>query len=77
MIKVTIVRHYRNSETLRQLELSELVSTIQSCESFRGGYQEDEGSFIKIGQILNRPDYKFESQRKNTGWVYWMKNKSK
>ena len=32
MAKITIVRNYRNKETLRTLELSEAVRSIQSCE---------------------------------------------
>ena len=32
MIKITIVKNYRNTETLRVLELSEVVRSIQSCE---------------------------------------------
>ena len=32
MTRITIVKNYRNSETLRCLELSEVVRMIQSCE---------------------------------------------
>ena len=64
-----------NPENGEWLSLKAISARLK--KAFRGGYQEDEGSFIKIGQILNRPDYKFESQRKNTGWLYWMKNKTK
>ena len=32
MIKITIVKNYRNTKTLRVLELSEVVRSIQSCE---------------------------------------------
>ena len=32
MTKVTIVKNYRNMETLKVLELSEVVRLIQSCE---------------------------------------------
>ena len=36
MTKVTLIKSYRKTETLRQLELQEVVSAIQS-----GQYQED------------------------------------
>ena len=34
MIKVTIVKNYRNMETLRVVELSEVVRLVQSCEYY-------------------------------------------
>ena len=40
---------------------------------FRGAYSEDEGSYVRIGNYLSRPEYKFESQRKTSGMVYWVK----
>ena len=40
---------------------------------FRGTYSEDEGSYVRIGNYLSRPEYKFESQRKTSGMVYWVK----
>lgn len=32
MAKVTILKNYRNTETLRQLELSDVVRSIQTCQ---------------------------------------------
>ena len=32
MTKVTIVKNYRNAETLKVFELSEVISMIQKCE---------------------------------------------
>jgi predicted P-loop ATPase len=43
--------------------------------AFRGAYQPDEGSLVKIGQYLSRPEYKFESVRRNNGWCYWVRVK--
>ena len=40
---------------------------------FRGAYSEDEGSYVRIGNFLSRPEYKFESYRKTSGMVYWVK----
>ena len=34
MSKVTIVKNYRNMETLKALELSEVVRLIQTCEYY-------------------------------------------
>ena len=42
---------------------------------FKGAYTEDEGSYIKIGNYLNRPEYQFESDRKSFGMVYWVKER--
>jgi predicted P-loop ATPase len=37
------------------------------------GYKEDAGSFHKIGNYLNRPEYKFQSKRVTSGTIYWVK----
>ena len=42
---------------------------------FKAAYSEDEGSYIKIGNFLNRPEHKFESDRKSSGMVYWVKER--
>ena len=55
------------------LSLKEISARLK--KAYRGGYQEDEGSFIKIGQVLSRPEYQFESERKTRGWIYWVKEK--
>lgn len=39
------------------------------------GYKEDDTSFQKIGGILSRPDYKFESKRSSHGMLYFVKLK--
>ena len=44
-------------------------------KAFKSAYQEDEGCYIKIGNFLNRPEYKFERDRKKSGKVYWMKER--
>ena len=38
-------------------------------------YTEDDGSYIRIGNYLNRPECKFESDRKSSGMVYWVKER--
>ena len=37
------------------------------------GYKEDEGTFRKIGNYLNRPEYKFLSKHTTSGILYWVK----
>ena len=44
-------------------------------EVFKGAYVEDGGCYIRIGNFLSRPEYKFESDRKASGMVYWVKEK--
>lgn len=61
MTKITIVKNYRGKETLRVTELEEVVRFIQTS-----AYAE--------GQFLSRPEYKFESARKTSGWFYWWRS---
>ena len=44
-------------------------------DAFKGAYKPDEGTLVKIGQFLSRPEYKFESDRKSRGWSYWVKDR--
>ena len=62
-----------NPEGGKWLSVKEISARLK--QTFRGGYQEDAGSLVKIGQFLSRPDYKFESERKTAGWQYWVKEK--
>ena len=55
------------------LSLKEISARLK--QAFKGTYQPDEGTFIKIGQFLSRPEYKFESERRTAGWVYWVKER--
>jgi hypothetical protein len=36
-------------------------------------YKEEEGTFVKIGSYLNRPEYKFQSKHTMSGTQYWIK----
>ena len=56
------------------LSVKEISARLK--QSFKGIYQPDEGTFIKIGQFLSRPEYKFESERKTSGCVYWVKERA-
>ena len=55
------------------LSLKEISARLKQV--FKGGYKEDQGAFIKIGQFLSRPEYRFESERKTSGWYYWVKER--
>ena len=41
-------------------------------EHFKG-YKEEENSLVKIGNFLNRPEYKFKSMHTRNGAMYWVK----
>jgi len=36
------------------------------------GYKEEPDTFRKIGNYLNRPEYKFLSKHTNAGALYWV-----
>ena len=55
------------------LSLKDISARLK--KAFKSGYKEDEGSFIKIGNYLSRPEYKFENRRKTSGFEYWVKEK--
>ena len=55
------------------LSLKDISARLKKV--FRGAYVEDEGCYIKIGNFLSRPEYKFESERKSSGMVYWVKER--
>ncbi len=55
------------------MTLKEISARLKAV--YRSAYAEDESSYVKIGHHLNRPEYKFESDRKATGMVYWVKER--
>ena len=62
-----------NPENGQWLSVKEISDRLK--QAFKGAYQPDEGSLVKIGQCLNRPEYRFESERKTHGWVHWVKER--
>ncbi len=54
------------------MSLKDLSALLKS--KFKG-YKEDTGSFQKIGNYLNRPEYKFQCKHTMTGNFYWVKVK--
>jgi predicted P-loop ATPase len=63
-----------NPDHGKWLSVKEISDRLK--QSFKGAYQPDEGTLVRIGQFLSRPEYHFESERKTRGWVYWVKEKS-
>jgi hypothetical protein len=66
---MSIVQRPRDGEEGTWLSLQELSALLR--KHFKG-YQEDPGSFHKIGNYLNRPEYKFKSRRSHKGTLYWV-----
>ena len=58
------------SEEGQWMSLKDLSALLKS--KFKG-YKEDTGSFQKIGNYLNRPEYKFQSKHTTGGNFYWVK----
>jgi hypothetical protein len=44
--------------------------SVRLKQTFRSSYKEEPGTFEKIGNFLNRPEYKFQSHHCNTGTEY-------
>ncbi|MBQ7512505.1 MAG: hypothetical protein IJU11_07150 [Prevotella sp.] len=53
------------------LTLPEISARLK--QTFRSAYKEEPGTFEKIGNFLNRPEYKFDSRRRKTGVEYCVK----
>ena len=62
-----------NPDGGKWMTLKEISARLKKV--FKGAYAEDEGSYIKIGNYLNRPECQFESDRKSFGMVYWVKER--
>lgn len=62
-----------NPDDGQWLSLKEISARLKQV--FRSAYTEDEGCYIRIGNFLSRPEYKFESERKASGMVYWVKER--
>ena len=62
-----------NPDGSKWLTLKDISARLKKV--FKSAYTEDEGAYIKIGNFLKRPEYKFESDRKAFGMVYWVKER--
>ena len=69
---MSLIQKPRSTEEGRWVSLKELSAMMKS--HFKG-YKEEPGTFQKIGNYLNRPEYKFQSKRITSGTLYWVKMK--
>jgi predicted P-loop ATPase len=67
---LSILQRPTNDEDGQWMTLKEISALLK--QSFKG-YKEETGTFRKIGSFLSRPEYRFKSQHKMTGTVYWVK----
>jgi len=42
---------------------------------FKGAYKYDDGSYVRIGMQLSRPEYRFEKEKNRDGFIYWVKER--
>ena len=68
--KPRIAASDHQSEEGQWMSLKDLSALLKS--KFKG-YKEDTSSFQKIGNYLNRPEYKFQSKHTTGGNFYWVK----
>ena len=54
----------------RWMSLSDISARLKA--TFRSAYKEESGTLEKLGNFMNRPEYKFESRRKSTGMEYFV-----
>ena len=69
---MSIVQKPRHDEDGQWLSLKELSALLK--QHFKG-YKEEPNSYQKIGNYLNRPEYKFQSKHATTGTLYWVKRR--
>ena len=66
---MAVIQKPRHDEEGQWISLKELSALLK--KHFKG-YKEDPNSFQKIGNYLNRPEYKFKSRRIAAGVQYWV-----
>ena len=69
---MSVIQKPRNEDEGQWLSLKDISALLKS--HFRG-YQEETGTFRKIGSCLNRPLYKFDSRHTMHGTYYLVKKK--
>jgi hypothetical protein len=68
---MAIFQRPEEGEEGQWLSLKDISAHLKA--TFKGAYREETGTFEKIGNILNRPEYKFVSRRKTSGMEYYVK----
>ena len=66
----SLYRRPEGDEEGRWLSLKDISARLK--QAFRSSYKEESGTFEKIGNFLNRPEYKFQSRHRNTGTEYYV-----
>ncbi len=69
---MSLIQKPRQSEEGQWISLKELSTLLK--KHFKG-YKEEPNSFQKIGNYLNRPEYKFQSKHAMNGTLYWIKKR--
>jgi len=69
---LSLIQKPREDEEGEWVSLKELSALIK--ENFKG-YQEEASNLVKLGNYLNRPEYKFKSKRTNSYVMYWIKRR--
>ena len=69
---MTLIQKPRNDENGEWLSLKDLSTLLKT--HFKG-YKEETSTFQKIGNYLNRPEYKFQSKRTTSNMLYLVKRK--
>ena len=69
MLMAVIRKPYKNEEGT-WMSLKDISALLKT--SYKG-YKEEEGSFIKIGNYLKRPEYRFSHKRTSQGIMYHVK----
>jgi hypothetical protein len=67
---MAVIQKPRYEEEGLWMSLPELSALLK--KHFKN-YKEEEGTFVKIGSYLNRPEYKFQSKHTMSGTQYWIK----
>jgi len=70
MLMAVLQRPAEDDPGAQWMSLKDISAILK--QSFKG-YKEESNTFRKIGAFLNRPEYRFKSQHKMTGTVYWAK----
>ena len=67
---LSLYRRPEGDEEGEWLALKDISARLK--QAFRSSYKEEPGTFEKIGNFMNRPEYKFQSRHRNTGTEYWV-----
>ena len=67
---MSLIQKPRSDEEGAWMSLKDLSALLK--KHFKG-YKEDTNAFQKIGNYLNRPEYKFQSKRQTAGMQYLVK----